>query len=128
MTTSMFKYTYRSEFQGTLSKFNFSQTRTEHSQFSVEGERTIITNHLEIRLIFLAVRVIVEQQLTTSYRQFQLRGAFFSKNRTKNDARQIPTIIIHPSLQIEHKRVKNSVRPGWMEPELNYIFYWLFYH
>ena len=38
----------------------------------------------------------------------------------RNDARQIPTIIIHPSLQIEDERFKNSVNPGWVEPDLNY--------
>ena len=90
-----------------------SQIITKHNQFSAEAGRTIKTNHLEIRLISLAVTVIVEQQLTSSCPQFQLPGAFFfSKNGTKNDARQVPTIIIYPSLQIEDKRFKNSVNPG----------------
>ena len=93
----------------------------KHNQSSAEGERTIIANHLEIRLVSLAVAVIVEQQLTTSNRRFQLPGAFFSKNGTRNDARQIPPTIIHPSLQIEDRRFKNSVNPGWVEPDLNYI-------
>ena len=43
------------------------------------------------------------------------------QNGKRNDAHQIPMIIIHPSLQIEVKRLKNSVNPGWVEPDLNYI-------
>ena len=89
-----------------------SQIRTKHNQFSAKAGRTIKTNHLEIRLISSAVTVIVEQQLTNSCPRFQLARAFFSKNGSKNDARQVPTIIIYPSLQIEDKRFKNSVNPG----------------
>ena len=83
-----------------------SQTRVILDQFSTKAEQSILANHLEIKLISLAVLVFVARQLTTSYRRFQLPGAFFSKNETRNDARQIPTIIIHPSLQIEDKRFK----------------------
>ena len=44
-----------------------------------------------------------------------------SQERTRNDARQIPTIIIHPLLQIEDIRFKNSVKPGWVELDPNCI-------
>ena len=85
------------------------QIRTKHNQFSTEAERTIIANHFEVRLISLAVTVIVECQ--KSYRLIQLPGTFFFKNRTRNDSRQI-----------EYERFKNSVNPGWVEPDLNYDF------
>ena len=81
---------------------HFLQTRvSRHSQSRSKNSlpQPIKTNHLEIRLISLAVIVFVERELTTSYGRFQLSGAFVSKNETRNDARQIPTIIIHPSIR-----------------------------
>ena len=39
----------------------------------------------------------------------------------ENDVRQKPTSIIHPS-NCRRTILKNSVKPGWVEPDLNYIF------
>ena len=46
---------------------------------------------------------------------------FFNKEETEeNDVRQKPTSIIHPSNR-RRTILKNSVKPGWVEPDLNYI-------
>ena len=33
----------------------------------------------------------------------------------------MPTFIIHPSITERKINLKNSVNPGWVEPDLNYI-------
>ena len=47
---------------------------------------------------------------------------FSNKEETEEnyDVRQIPTSIIHPS-NYRRTILKNSVKPGWVEPDLNYI-------
>ena len=64
MTTSMFKYTYRSELQGISSKHDlhaFPRQEKVLDQFSTQAEQTIIANQFEIRSISPAVAAIVEQ-------------------------------------------------------------------
>ena len=63
MITSMFS-TYRSELQGITSKLKLHAIpkQDRNTVLRTKQEQTIITNHLEIRLILLAVTVIVEWQ------------------------------------------------------------------
>ena len=87
------------------------------TQFSTEQEQNIITSHLEIRLILLAVTVIVEWQNDThdsSYLELPppwTEWKWCSGNTNDHHP---------PSVTDRCQRTKNSVNPGWVEPDPNY--------
>ena len=80
-----------------------SQTRSEHRQFSNKAERPIIENHLEIRLISLGISVFVERQANKfiSIIPASWNVLLQEEPDKENDVRQIPTIIIHPTITEE---------------------------
>ena len=101
----MFKYTYTSELQGIPSKLELHAIPDPDRNIVLhtDQEQTIITNHLEIRLILLTASVIVEWQVDITN---PASWNFLLQERNRNDPREIQTIIIHPPLQKEVKRTK----------------------
>ena len=46
---------------------------------------------------------------------------FLNKKETKKYDDSPNTNVHHPSLNYRRTVLKNSVKPGWVEPDLNYI-------
>ena len=97
----------------------------EHKRSSLhKTEKPVIANHSEIRLISLGNTIIVTRRHNDWCFSLQRPGTSLTKrNRTK--VRCSPnTNVHHPSFELQKDNSKNSVKPGWVEPDLNYIL-WL---
>ena len=107
--------TYKSELQDNPPNSSFLPFPNKvETQFSAKQEQTIITNHLKIRL--------TSRNYSNSWRSQSLSNdhSKYPFPRTEQKWCSRHTNEHHPSsITDECQRTKNSVNPGWVEPDSN---------
>ena len=111
----------RHPFQTRISRH--SQTRLNTRQFSTNTEKPDIANHFEIGLISLEIAFVVERQDDNFMSIIPVFWNVSLQGETGQEICSPNTNVHHPSFNCRRKEIKlkNSVNPGWMEPDSNYI-------
>ena len=132
MTISMFKYTYRSELQGIPSKRDLhaiakpDRNRILHNQSRTDDHSKPTWNQIDFMDSHGLCQPITNNflSITPASWSFLLQ----KQNRkwcSPNNNDQHPSFITD-----RRSKIQNSLNPGWVEPDTNYIYYlvinWIF--